>query len=228
MVLLALVFIESNLYAEGEPEPLRSLPGETNRGPLHLSLQNEVDVALSRGQRWLINRQLEDGSWPGTNNVEITAAAWLALSAVEFDEGKSVLEKGWEWLEKQTNATDYVWLRLARAAHKHDIEAINTLCNRMLEEQRQLVNAEPPDILLMWLTARQRNQKLAKLPSSDDTVNEAKWRETVARYLINKQQADLEFTGSAFWGASSAKGPPEWQNQAIAQTCFALLMLQEL
>jgi phenylpropionate dioxygenase-like ring-hydroxylating dioxygenase large terminal subunit len=193
-----------------------------------LSLQNEVDVALSRGQRWLINRQLEDGSWPGTNNVEITAAAWLALSAVEFDEGKSVLAKGWRWLEKQTNATDYAWLRLAHAAHKHDIEAINTLCNRMLDEQRQLVNAEPLDILLMWLTARQRNQKLAKLPPSDDTGNEANWRETVARYLINKQQADLEFPGAAFWSVFSGKGLPEWQNQAIAQTCFALLMLQEL
>lgn len=51
------------------------IPGET----IHLSIRNEVKLAIDRGLAWLVKQQAEDGHWSMPQNPALTALAVMAL-----------------------------------------------------------------------------------------------------------------------------------------------------
>lgn len=73
--------------------------------PRHESLRQEIRLAISRGNQWLLSRQQADGQWGDGQLPAITA---LALNAAvrdpAFDRNApfpTPIEKGFEWLIKQ-------------------------------------------------------------------------------------------------------------------------------
>jgi hypothetical protein len=204
---------------------LRTLPvGMRGAGPLPLSLQNEVDAAIDRGLAWLAACQDPDGSWAGSNRVDQTAAAMVALSAGLSASSTSAAARAWAWLEHQTNTADRVWPRLARAVRAKEASEADAACRALAETWCPPGCGPAPDgdWPRLWLEARVRNvaPDAAHPPPPD-------WRRNLARQIVNSQLAAPDRPGTGFWKASR-EDPADWRTQPVARTCFALLALLEL
>lgn len=89
------------LDASDKPSPRTTIPAATvDNG----SLRNEVDLALSRGGRFLRAQQAGDGSWSNARHPAITSLALLALSknsVSERDQSREAMEKGYAFVRAQ-------------------------------------------------------------------------------------------------------------------------------
>lgn len=88
MMNLQMLFYGAMLFATGawaqEDAGVPLLRGPDKGGMLPESVQNEVDVAIERGVRWLAGQQNEDGSFGETNRLYYTMSAESELMKQEM------------------------------------------------------------------------------------------------------------------------------------------------
>lgn len=205
-------------------------PGLRVSGPLPVSLQNEVDAAINRGRTWLVARQDPDGSWNGSNRVDLTAVVWLALVSETTPATTSAVARAWTWLAQQTNTGSHVWLQLAKAVQAGDVAGADRICRDLCTVW---VPADPAaqadDLHRLWLEAWQRNRGLIPATAADEQSPPAiDWRARIGRQLVNSQLSAPDLPGAGYWHKTGAGATRTWTAESIARTSFALLALQEL
>jgi hypothetical protein len=195
-------------------------------GPLPVSLQHEVDAAMDRGRTWLSLQQGADGAWDGSNRVETTAMAWLALSADLSPAGTAATARAWAWLSEQTLETDQLWFKLVWAVQTGDLPAAESICTELRDARNAGTRQTqiPEDWVLLWLDARTFNRE----PTAAGDRAPADWRARKAREIVNTQLAAPDKPGAGYWRAPADTAPDDPLAAPAARTSLALLILREL
>jgi hypothetical protein len=209
---------------------ITTTPGIRVSGPLPMSLQNEVDAAIDRSRTWLVARQDPDGSWNGSNRVDLTAVVWLALVSETTPATTSAVARAWTWLAQQTNAGNHVWLQLAKAVQAGDVAGADRTCRDLCTVW---VPADPAvqadELPRLWLEAWQRNRGIiAATAANEQSPPVIDWRSRTARQLVNSQLSAPDLPGAGYWQKAGAGATRDWTAEPVARTSFALLALQEL
>lgn len=182
---------------------------------LHLSLQNEVDAAIGRAERWLKAHQQSDGYWGESNRVA-TAYAVLALQLTGADPAAT---RGREWLKlTATHGTNTFWTSLASGADF----VPPPLSSRF--------SAETPyalDLTSFTCFSGAQAFLVAEINRAIPVgllVTPNGWRERLASRIVACQLYAPKVPGGAHWPAAASQD----EGDAETQTALAMLILLQL
>jgi squalene-hopene/tetraprenyl-beta-curcumene cyclase len=88
LTISTIVLLLANVPGYGEHSK-QLVTSTQSAGPLHESLQREVDAAIDRGLEWLAAKQKENGSWSDENFPALTALPLWALASAPASDARS-------------------------------------------------------------------------------------------------------------------------------------------
>jgi len=228
------------------------LPGSQNEpGRLNPSLANESRSAIDRGLAWITGRQRSDGSWAGTNRLDLTALPVLLLSFSPDPAHRPLQARGHAFLETAGaphSEPEGLWavLALTQGLAHAEAPAETQIGRRLFHLTASGVSsnasalhkayadlATHPELVAphSLSAAAHENLLLLALALARSGQNRIPlpngdlllWRPTMARALINRQNVEPR-EGAVFWAPHDNREP----EAVLAATCHALLTLHVL
>jgi len=93
-----LILLVSIIFVYGNASAQNLVAKSSNTRVLDISVQHEVDAAISRGLDWLAVNQNADGSWSNTNYPALTALPMMAFINSNYPSRKRIIDAATKFL----------------------------------------------------------------------------------------------------------------------------------